>query len=90
VKLLDTVSRQVGRELQQRRKAQGVDVTALAARIGVSRNTLWRWERGRGIPLEGYAWWAQALGLAPGDMLAETLRRAQEHEHGTRHTHVDP
>lgn len=69
-----TFTEQVGAQLRQVRKGKGWGVEKAADRAGVSATTLWRWERGVGIPLQGFLWWCRALGANPAHILSGVLR----------------
>jgi transcriptional regulator with XRE-family HTH domain len=59
-----------GGRLQRLRKERGLTQGRIAARIGVSKPTVWAWEHGKARPLDSrIAALAQALGVPPGDLM---------------------
>lgn len=58
---IDTFSAIVGRRIQERRKAFGMNQTQLAELIGVGQTTIGNYERGFGLDLEAVGIIAQAL-----------------------------
>jgi DNA-binding transcriptional regulator YiaG len=43
-------ARTLGRQIAATRQGAALTQTEFAERIGVGRNTIWRWETGRGLP----------------------------------------
>jgi transcriptional regulator with XRE-family HTH domain len=57
--------------LQRLRKASGLSMADIAARLGVSKPTVWAWEQGRAKPVdERIAALAEALGVGPEELVA--------------------
>ena len=58
-----------GKMLEQQRKARGLTLEQVASRLGVSKPTVWAWEKGKARPLEDrYPAIAEALGLSVSDL----------------------
>lgn len=58
--------------LQRLRKARGLTLAQIAARLGVSKPTVWAWEQGRSRPVEGrIAPLLEALGVTRAELLPE-------------------
>lgn len=69
-----------GKLLEQSRKARGMTLEQVAHRLGVSKPTVWAWEKGKARPLEDrYPAIAETLGLA-----VEDLRAAEQPADATR------
>lgn len=67
----------IGRRLARERTRQGVSQATLAARVGVARTTVCRWEAGERLPsVEALVRLAAALGVAPGRLLPEAAADA--------------
>jgi transcriptional regulator with XRE-family HTH domain len=59
-----------GLRLQRMRKAAGMSLSALAARLGVSKPTVWAWEQGRSRPVESrIAELAEAFDVGVADLV---------------------
>jgi len=76
-----------GARLQRLRKARGLSLSQVAARLGVSKPTVWAWERGKARPVESRIdGLAQVLGLESADLfpkrhgsgLQDVLTRSRE------------
>ena len=61
---------EIAERVKDERKRAGMSRQQLAARVGVSRGTIFNWESGRRIPVEKCAALARGLGLDPDDVLA--------------------
>lgn len=73
----DTLAIALGREIAAERTAQGLTQAELASRVGVVKNSVWRYEHGdRGLDLDQMETVARALGLK----LWQLLLRAEERE----------
>ncbi len=58
-----------GARLQRLRRERGLSLGDVAARLGVSKPTVWAWEHGKSRPVERrLAGLAQALGVTPGGL----------------------
>jgi transcriptional regulator with XRE-family HTH domain len=67
----------LGREIAAERTAQGMTQAELGARIGVEKNSVWRYEHGdRGLDWDGVKAVARALGLKAWQL----VMRAEERE----------
>lgn len=60
----------LGRRLEQARKARGLTLAQVADSLGVSKPTVWAWEKGKARPVdERFPAIAGVLGLAPDELL---------------------
>ncbi|QIG55446.1 helix-turn-helix domain-containing protein [Altererythrobacter sp. BO-6] len=58
-----------GKMLEQQRKARGLTLEQVASRLGVSKPTVWAWEKGKARPLDDrYPAIAEVLGLSVSDL----------------------
>ncbi len=61
-----------GARLQRLRAERGLSQSQIAARLGVSKPTVWAWEHGKARPLgERIGALAQALGVTPAELLSD-------------------
>lgn len=59
----------LGRRLEQARKTRGLTLAQVAEQLGVSKPTVWAWEKGKARPVdERFPAIAEALGLAPEEL----------------------
>lgn len=66
-----------GLRLQRLRKACGLPLSQVAARLGVSKPTVWAWEQGRARPASGrIEALAAALGVSPAELQPDNDRAA--------------
>jgi transcriptional regulator with XRE-family HTH domain len=63
----------LGKKLEQKRKARGLTLAQVADRLGVSKPTVWAWEKGKARPVEDrFPAIAQVLGLSEEDLFARS------------------
>lgn len=75
-----TVSESFGSRLQRLRKERGFTLAQLAERLGVSKPTVWAWEKGKARPLESrIAAIAEVFGVPEGQ-LADVQDNAEARE----------
>lgn len=76
-----------GKMLEQARKTRGLTLEQVAQRLGVSKPTVWAWEKGKASPVANrYPAIAEALGLSSDDLhdaekpegVADLLRSSRE------------
>lgn len=61
-------------KLREARKAAGLSIAQVAAEMGVSRNSIWLWETGKGTPLIGnLRKLANLYGVPAGELLSEEV-----------------
>jgi transcriptional regulator with XRE-family HTH domain len=66
----DALALEIGARLRLLRRRADMKAQTLAKRLGVTRHTVWNWERGRSSP-DAYhlVLLARALGVTPGSIL---------------------
>jgi transcriptional regulator with XRE-family HTH domain len=65
-----TLAAEIGARLRLLRRRAGVTTDALAARVGVNRNSVHNWENGRTSPTAAnLLLLARAFGVTPGEIL---------------------
>lgn len=64
----------LGAKIAEARKRLGLSQLALAGRVGISRATMVGIEAGKqGVPVHTLVWIANALGVPPQDLIAESF-----------------
>lgn len=74
-----------GQRLHRLRRERGLSLGEIAARLGVSKPTVWAWEHGKSRPVERrLVSLAEVLGVTPGGLEPATGGTSEELEHSRR------